>query len=241
MSELSLFAKQLVFWALLSLKPFAKRTSDNPSFYANEKVKRSLCCLPLGKPSPPSPLTSQRAWPEGSWHWTLSVKSLHCRGPCWHRSQHWDCLFLQSWSKCPGILMPSLGRREEEKFNMAQPTPYREKDTWLGVRSHYEHGLQSSFCDHCVSDKIYFLPLQHGQTLHFFFFLVLFLEKLRWGKCRLTELHMLLETHFNSVFFPLNLHVHFWEYRGIYARLMKMISFKRSGSVWHSLWGKEGK
>lgn len=54
MSELPLFAMQSFFspWPLQSLKPFAKRTSDYSTFYVNERVTKSLCSLPLGKPSP---------------------------------------------------------------------------------------------------------------------------------------------------------------------------------------------
>lgn len=134
MSELSLFAMQLYFRALQPLKPFAERTSDNSSFYANESVKRSLCSLPLGKPSSPSPLTSQSAPPEGSLHWNPSVKTLHCRGSCWHWSRHWDYLFLQIWIKCPGIPMPQWGegRRRKSAWPVvvcgSHQTPYREKD-----------------------------------------------------------------------------------------------------------------
>lgn len=57
-----------------------KRNPDNSNFYANERIKRSLCSLPLGRPNPPSPLTSQSAPPEGNLYWTLSVINASLQG-----------------------------------------------------------------------------------------------------------------------------------------------------------------
>lgn len=166
---------QLFFWALQSLKPFAKRTSDNSSFYANESINGSLCSLPLGKPSPPSPLTSQSAPPEGSLHWTPSVKTLHCRGVCWHWSKHWDYLFLQIWSQCPGIRM---GRWEDKKVSMASGC------LWPSSNSLQRKGQPGRMCYIVMNMaskspvvaitsviKIHFSPLQHGQMLYFLSFL----------------------------------------------------------------------
>lgn len=121
MSELSLFAMQsfsfpFFSWALQSLIPFAKGTSHNSSFYANERVKGSLCSLPSGEPNPPTPLTSPSTLPEWArielcekLFTVVDLADIEVSTEVIYSSDlKWMFWYIQT---------PSLGRREEEKVN----------------------------------------------------------------------------------------------------------------------------